>query len=134
MDANSFSDFFKAKEERVEKEEDIDITKDENKGQRSREALHKVLFIDCSPLPRGIKEHIIRIMSENRSTDQPQCQGKFRILIKPNTHVIHEYISYILNFLFPLPPRKFSHFVANLIPNLTLHPKTLLLPPGSPTV
>ena len=63
-------------------------------------------------------------MSENRSTDQPQCQGKFRILIKPNTHVIHEYISYILNPLFPLPPRKFSHFNANLIPNLTLHSKT----------
>lgn len=41
------------------------------------------------------KKYISRTRSESRSRDQPQCQRKLRILIKPSTHVIHEYFSHI---------------------------------------
>ena len=63
MDANTFSDFFKAKEERVEKEEEIDITKEENKEEKKEEKQNKIKEI------KEVKEEINKIDNNNDNID-----------------------------------------------------------------
>ena len=68
MDANSFSDFFKAKEERVEKEEDIDITKDENKEDKKDEKQNEIKEIKDNQ-SQETKEELNKNESNNDNND-----------------------------------------------------------------
>ena len=68
MDANSFSDFFKAKEERLEKEEDIDITKEENKEEKNDEKPNEIKEIKDNQ-SQETKEEVNKNLNNNDNID-----------------------------------------------------------------